>query len=41
MEDRVKKSLWIITAIAALLISIICFIVTADAGIRGLPYPIY
>jgi len=28
MEDRVKKSLWIITVIAALLIPIICFIVT-------------
>ena len=27
MEDRVKKSLWIITVIAALLILIICFIV--------------
>ena len=28
MEDRVKKSLWIITVIAAFLIPIICFIVT-------------
>jgi 3-mercaptopyruvate sulfurtransferase SseA len=28
MEDRVKKSLWIITVIAALLIPIICFNVT-------------
>jgi hypothetical protein len=28
MEDRVKKSLWIITVIAALLIPIISFIVT-------------
>ncbi len=28
MEDRVKKSLWIITVIAALLIPITCFIVT-------------
>ena len=28
MEVRVKKSLWIITVIAALLIPIICFIVT-------------
>jgi hypothetical protein len=30
MEDRVKKSLWIITVIAALLIPIICFIVTVN-----------
>jgi hypothetical protein len=28
MVDRVKKSLWIITVIAAFLIPIICFIVT-------------
>jgi hypothetical protein len=28
MEDRVKKSLWIITVITALLIPIICSIVT-------------
>jgi hypothetical protein len=28
MEDRVKKSLWIITVNPALLIPIICFIVT-------------
>jgi hypothetical protein len=28
MKDRVNKSLWIITVIAALLIPIICFILT-------------